>query len=76
MGAMWKQSGKDSSCERDPMLEQEKAERSSLHEEKAVTETICDGPSTTPILHPSVSLGRRGREFRSEVEPRKKGGVG
>lgn len=74
MGAMWKQAGKDS-CERDSMLEQEKAERNSPHEEKAVAETICDELSTTPILHPSVSLGRRGREFQSEVEPRKKGGV-
>lgn len=55
--------------------EQEKAERNSPHEEKAVAETICDELSTTPILHPSVSLGRRGREFQSEVEPRKKGGV-
>lgn len=59
-----------------PMLEQGKGERSSPHEENAVTETICDELSTTPILHASVSLGKRGREFRSEAEPRKKGAVG
>lgn len=76
MGPMWAQFGDDFSCGRAPMLEQEKGERSSPHEENAVNETMCDEPSTTPILHPSVSPGRRRRDFWSEVEPRKKGGVG
>lgn len=49
-------------------------ERSSP-QENAVNETKCDGPSTTPILHPPVSLGRRGREFWGEVESRKKEGI-
>lgn len=54
------------------MMEQQKGERSSPHEEKVVTDTVCDELSSTPILHPSVTLGRRDREFQSEVEPRKK----
>lgn len=58
------------------MLEQEKGERSSLHEENVVTETICDELNTAPFPHPSVSLGRGGREFWSEVGPRKKRGMG
>lgn len=73
---MREQFKEDFSCGSDPMLEQEKGERSSPYEENAVNETICDEPSTAPILHPSVSLSRRGREFWSEVEPRKKRGVG
>jgi len=41
-----------------------------------VAETLCDELIITPIPHPPAPLrGRRERNW-SEVEPRKKGGVG
>lgn len=58
------------------MLEQEKGERNSPHEENVVTETIYDELSPTPIPHPSVTRLRILTEFWSEGEPRKNGAMG
>lgn len=57
-----------------PMLEQGRSVRICLHEEKGAAETTCDGQTTDPILW--LLLRGRGREFRSEVKPGKKGEMG
>jgi len=44
-------------------------------EEEGAVETMCGELTATPILQHPVPLGGGGREFGSEVEPRKKGGV-
>lgn len=41
-----------------------------------MTETMCDELATTPILGVPLHLWQAGgREFESEVQPSKKGGV-
>lgn len=49
---------------------------SEVNEEEGAAETTCDKLLATPILHPLAPLMGEGREIRSEVKPRKKGGVG
>ena len=57
------------------MLEQGQCVRSSPCEKEGVT--MCDKLTTTLIPRPPVPLRKGGgRDIRSEVEPRKKGGVG
>ena len=58
------------------MLEQGKCVRSLPPEEEGAAETTCDDLTVTPIPHPPVLLGGRRERNRSEVQPRKKGGVG
>jgi len=59
------------------MLEQGQSVRSPPPEEEGAAETTCDDLTVTPIPHPPAPLGWGRRERnRSEVEPRKKGGVG
>jgi len=53
------------------MLEQEKKVR-----RKGAAETTCDELTTTPFACSPVPLGGRRQRNRSEVEPRKKGGMG
>jgi len=64
------------SQERDLTPEQGKSVRSPPPEEEAVAETTCDELTVTPIPHPPAPLGGRRERNGSEVEPRKKGGVG
>ena len=46
--------------------------RSPPPEEEGAAETTCDGLTATPIPHPAVPLeGGGGREFGSDIEPRK-----
>jgi len=42
-------------------------------EEEGVVETMCDELTSNPVPHPRWGVGR---EFGSNVEPKKKGGVG
>ena len=58
------------------MLEQGKSVRSPPPEEEGAAETMCGELIATPIPCPPVPLQGGGREFGSEVEPGKKGGVG
>jgi len=47
------------------------------YEEQGASETMCDELTATPIPHPPAALRwGGGKEFGSEVEPGKKGGVG
>jgi len=60
------------------MLEQGKSVRSPPPKEEVAAETTCDqttdhNPPSFPV--PLCLLGGGGREFESEVQPGKKGGV-
>ena len=66
----------DCLLERDPTLEQGQSVRSPPREEEGAAETTCDELTTTPIPCPPLPLVGGGREIGSEIEPRKKGGVG
>jgi len=48
----------------------------SFPEEEGAAETACDELTTTPFPVPLCCSGGGVREFRSEVEPGKKRGVG
>jgi len=58
------------------MLEQGQSVRNPPPEEEGAAETTRDGLTTTPIPCPPVPLGGRRERNRSEVDPRKNGGVG
>ena len=60
------------------MLEQRKSVRSPPPEEEGAAETTCDELTQTPIPRPPAPLGgeEEVEKIGSEVEPRKKGGVG
>ena len=58
-------------------MEQGKSVRSPPPEEEGAAETRCDELTTTLIPHPPVLIsGEEVEKIRSEVVPRKKGGVG
>jgi len=57
-------------------LEQRQSARSPPPEEEGAAETTCDGLTIPPIPRPPVLLRGRRERSGSEVEPRKKGGVG
>jgi len=57
------------------MLEQGQSVRSPPPEEEEAAETRCDELTATPIPCSPALLGGRSERNRSEVEPRKKGGV-
>lgn len=61
--------------EREPMLVQGRSVRSLPTEEEGAAETHDDDMTTAPIPHPPALLRGGRKEIRSEVEPRKKGGV-
>lgn len=56
------------------MLEQGRSVRSSPTEEKGAAE-MRDDLTTAPIPHPPALLRGGKKEIRSEVEPRKQGGM-
>ena len=58
------------------MLEQGTDERSPPPEDEEAAETTCDELTVTPVPRPPVPLRGAEVEARSEVEPRKMGGVG
>jgi len=57
-------------------LELGKSVRSPPPEEEGAAETTCDELTVTSTPCPPVPLGGRRQKNRSEVKPRKKGGVG
>jgi len=71
-GSLWR----TVSCVKDPMLEQGQSVRSPPPKGQGVAETACDELTLTPIPRPPAPLGGRRERNGSEVEPRKKGGVG
>jgi len=58
------------------MLEQGKSMRGPPPEEEGAAETMFDQMTVTPVPHPPAPLGGRRERSGSEVERRKKGGVG
>jgi len=58
------------------MLEQGQSVRSPPPEEEGAAETACDELTAAPIPRPPAPLGGKRWGNRSEVEARKKGGVG
>jgi len=57
-------------------LEQGQSVRNPPLEEEGAAETMCDELTIIPVPQPLVPLGGRRERNRSEVAPRKKGGVG
>jgi len=58
------------------MLELRKSVRSPPPQGEGAAEITCDELTVTPIPRPPALLRGRRERNRSEVEPRKKGGVG
>lgn len=56
-----------------PLLKQGNSVRGPPPGEEEAAETTWDDLTAAPIPCPPVTLEGRGREFRSEAEPRKKG---
>jgi len=57
-------------------MQQGQSVRSPPPEEEGAAEATCDEPTVTPIPRPPAPLGGRRERNASEIEPRKKGGVG
>lgn len=61
-------------CQRYAQVEQGKSVRTPPPKEEGAEETTCHKLTTAPVPHHPEPLVRKGRKFKTEAEPRKKGG--